>query len=206
MPAFRDLIGETFGRLTVEARGEKNRWGGYRWVCRCKCTNVITVDSNNLRRGLTTSCGCYRNDRVRETCGTHGQTNSTEYWSWSHMKRRCTDPSHPRYADWGGRGITVCDRWRDSFEVFLADMGPKPSLEHSIDRKDNGGNYEPGNCRWAIAKEQSRNTRRNHMLTYNGETRCVSEWSEATGINHQTIHERLKRGLSVADALGMPPS
>ena len=118
-----------------------------------------------------------------------------EYRSWRHMIQRCA--SHPAYQ---GRGITVCERWR-TYANFLADMGPRPSLDHSLDRVDNDGNYEPSNCRWASAKEQQRNTRSNRLLTFNGQTKCLMDWALSLGVKFNTLHERLRRGWSVERTL-----
>ncbi|HEY9737554.1 MAG TPA: hypothetical protein V6D06_14770 [Trichocoleus sp.] len=120
------------------------------------------------------------------------------------MKSRCHNPNNAAYDRYGGRGIVVCDRWRESFENFYADMGPRPSEQHSIDRINNDGNYEPGNCRWATDKQQSRNTRRNRLLTYNGETLFLDEWAERLSISKHTLQTRLWRGWSVEEAFETP--
>ncbi len=166
MPAFIDLTGSVFGRLTVLGMNGKNKRGNYRWLCECKCGNRITAESSNLRRQLTQSCGCYRNDRVREACQTHGETGSPEWIVWQQMKQRCLDPKSPCYARYGGRGITVCARWLESFGAFLADMGRRPTPQHTLDRIDNSRGYSPQNCRWATKTEQARNTRGNRLLTH----------------------------------------
>ena len=118
---------------------------------------------------------------------THGCTGTPTYRAWQDMIQRCYNPRRTRYPMYGGRGITVCQRWRESFEAFLKDMGTSPSPRHSIDRIDNNGNYEPGNLRWATAKEQSRNQRRNRVLTYQGETLCIAEWAERLGVAYATL-------------------
>jgi len=135
---------------------------------------------------------------------THGMTGSGEYNIWAHIVSRCENVNNHAYADYGGRGIRVCARWRCSFENFLADMGPRPSATHSIDRIDNDGHYEPGNCRWATALVQARNSRRNIFLTHNGVTRCVSEWAGVVGIGRRTLEERVRRGWSVQRVLEEP--
>ncbi len=126
-----------------------------------------------------------------------------EYRTWMAMRRRCHSPNDTYYADYGGRGITVCERW-NSFANFLADIGPKPSPKHTIDRIDNDGNYEPGNCRWATPAEQARNTRKNRILAYGGMTMCVSEWAERLSIRPNLIHDRLKLGWTTEAALTTP--
>lgn len=117
------------------------------------------------------------------------------------MRQRCTDPSASGYRYYGGRGITVCGRWRESFDAFLADMGPRPSPKHSIDRVNNNGNYEPGNCRWATAHEQHLNTSRKVIPALRGESLSVAEWAARIGISPSAIHRRLKLGQSVEQAL-----
>jgi len=126
----------------------------------------------------------------------------TEYNSWQAMRRRCYDRNHTRYSEWGGRGIVVCDRWRNSFPAFLEDMGKKPSRQHSIERRDNDEPYHRDNCFWATPKQQARNTRRNRILEFDGRSKSLIEWSEETGINRTTITQRLDScGWSVEKAL-----
>lgn len=123
---------------------------------------------------------------------------------WQAMKHRCYNPRATYYAEYGGRGIRVCQRWLDSFDAFLADMGPRPSLAHTVDRIDANGNYEPGNCRWATATEQARNTRSNRMLTWRGKTQSAASWASELGLPAGTIYDRLGLGWSVDEALGTP--
>lgn len=170
---------------------------GVKWLCRCDCGTEKRVYKYDLLRGKSKNCGCVKwakiADRNRHSA-THKKTNTPEFRAWVAMKSRCYDSNQEAFKNWGGRGITVCDRWRESFENFLEDMGPRPSPKHSIDRyPDNNGNYEPTNCRWATAKEQGRNRRDNHLVTFDGKTLTVVEWSEITGIPHRTLVERLKK-------------
>lgn len=134
----------------------------------------------------------------------HGMINSTEYVSWRGMIQRCEDENCPIYLYYGGRGIRVCDRWRHSFELFLSDVGRKPTRNLTLERIDNNKDYEPGNCRWATRKDQARNTRSNRLLTCNGETKTLAEWAERLGCCHGTIHYRLIRGWSVQSAVTTP--
>jgi hypothetical protein len=165
-PRTIDLSGKKFTRLIViEFAGyEKGRRAAL-WRCECECGEVVVVRATTLKNGETRSCGCLFIELNRESA-THGHAHanalSPEYVSWRSMRARCMYPSIRNFHRWGGRGITVCKRWQSSFENFLADMGPRPSPKHSIDRyPDPDGNYEPGNCRWATTKEQRKNQRRN---------------------------------------------
>jgi len=187
-PPVKDERGKVYNRLTVielaEIRGEA------RWLCRCECGNLTKVAGSDLRGGDTKSCGCLRASQG----GGHG---TTEYTTWKEMKRRCFNTRNSQYYLYGGRGITICDRWRKSFVNFLADMGPKPFPEASIDRyPDMNGPYSPENCRWATKMEQSQNSRKARMLTYNGETMCMRAWARRLGITHGTLRRRIKLGWS----------
>lgn len=193
--------GVTYGMLTVLSYSSKTR----KCICKCACGSVTEKWTSNVVSGKTLSCGCDRLNKIRSSCITHGLTHSTEYKSWTGIIDRCCNPKQRKYAMWGGRGITVCDEWRGSFEAFLRDMGPKPSPSHSIDRyPDNDGPYCAGNCRWATKKEQARNTRRNRYLTIGGETLTFSEWAERKGVDVRRIVERKDRGWSDWDALNKP--
>ena len=148
-----DLTDKVFGRLTVKSlSNQRTNQGGARWKCDCECGNPTVVAAGNLTSGAVRSCGCLAkeaqktNGKVNNT--THGKSGTSEYNIWHGMKQRCLNPKNKGFPNYGGRGITVCDRWINSFENFYEDMGPRPSLEHSIDRKENNGNYEPGNCHW----------------------------------------------------------
>lgn len=135
---------------------------------------------------------------------THGLSYTPEYRAWQQMRLRCTNPQHAAWADYGGRGITVCERWLTSPAAFLADMGPKPSPAHELDRIDNDGGYHPGNCRWVLRKQNDRNRRSNRHLEHQGERRTIAEWSERSGVPVDTLSYRLKAGWSVSAALTTP--
>jgi hypothetical protein len=186
MSEFIDLTGQRYGRLTVVSLSDVRTNNRIHWNCVCDCGSMATVRSNYLRNGSATSCGC----AWRESISTHGYTYTPTYTSWVKMLSRCKHDE--RYA---GRGISVCERWKD-FANFLNDMGDRPS-GMSIDRIDNNGNYEPTNCRWATRKEQSNNTRRVHLVTYDGETKTVSQWAECTGIKRETLYSRLRAGIPI---------
>lgn len=151
--------GQRFGRLVVLKDDPDRR---YYCLCRCDCGTVKSVRAGSLREGSIVSCGCRMRETGRENgrvMTTHGKTHTPEYRAWLQMRNRCYRPNHTGYKYWGGRGIVVCTRWKDSFEAFFADMGLKPSPKHSLDRINNDGNYEPNNCRWATPAEQVANRR-----------------------------------------------
>jgi len=166
----------------------------------CHCGNEFTNRLHSVKK-LGMGCGCKMHPK------THGYSRNKmpEYKTWIQMKQRCYNKNSDNYDLYGGRGITVCDRWLNSFETFLADMGHKPSKEYTIDRENVNGHYEPSNCKWATPKEQSRNKRNNVLLTYNGETLCVSEWCERLNINKHTVLSRInKQNWSIEKALSTP--
>lgn len=167
MPKQNDLTGERYGLLTVLSYSHRKDhigpsgkfWYQYIWSCRCDCGTEHLIDANNLRAGRSRSCGCRQGGYKHGDARTFRGVTSQEYSSWEAMNQRCSNMNSSAYSYYGGRGIIVCARWRDSFEAFLSDMGRKPSPSHSIDRVDNNGNYEPTNCRWADKTEQSINQR-----------------------------------------------
>lgn len=200
-----ELSGKRFGRLVVLQR-VGTAGNQPTWKCVCDCGGMKVVHGNNLRRGVTSSCGCLAREtaaergRIRMT--KHGGHRSPEYSHWQNMIQRCTNPTNPDFTDYGAVGVQVCERWRHDFDAFLFDMGARPSSQHSLDRyPDRIGNYEPGNVRWATKQEQSNNMRTNRRLTFNGKTQTVSEWARELGINRSTIFGRLSRGMAVAEAL-----
>lgn len=199
-----DMTGRRFGRLLVIAEAGRNKHRAVMWRCRCDCGAESIVRAQYLRSGHTTSCGCWK----REVPGTwtlkHGQSNSRLYKIWRNMVRRTTDPNFPDYPNYGGRGITVCQEWRESFEAFARDMGPTHRNDLTLDRIDNEGSYEPDNCRWATAIEQARNKRSNRLITFDGKTMPVSAWAEHTGISGPAIRYRLHNGWPVERALTVP--
>jgi len=173
----------------------------------CHCGNLFIASMEHVKSRHTNSCGCSPNHLVKHGhCFITDKGKSTpEYSAWLKIKCRCYNKKNKRYADYGGRGIKVCDRWLESFENFIEDMGFRPSSKHSLDRfPDVNGNYEPSNCRWATSKEQNRNRRDNHLLTFNNETYCINEWAEKLGINQSLIHKRLKLRWTVEKALTTP--
>lgn len=149
---FTDLAGQVFHELTVLSLARRSARGLNYWTCRCSCGNTKVVQQSHLRSGTTKGCGCQK--------GTHRLSHTSEYHIWQTMKARCGNPNNRKYKDYGERGIRVCDRWLKSFETFFRDIGAKPFPDHSIDRINNDGDYEPSNCRWASRTQQARNTRR----------------------------------------------
>lgn len=198
-----DLAGRVFGRLTVIERSGTHR-SFATWRCLCECGNETVVTSANLKAGISKSCGCLKNDKARARQLTHGMFDTREYACWRNMISRCTLPNADRKKRYFYRGITVCERWLHSFENFYADMGKRPSDKHSIDRKDNDGNYEPGNCRWAIKTKQTRNRSSNKMIEYKGETLPLAEWCDRLRLNYKTIFRRLSVGEDFASAVARP--
>lgn len=191
-----DLSGQRFGRLTVIARApnEPRRYDSC-WRCLCECGAPATVRGTHLKTGAIKSCGCLRGSKGAKKTGKRvawRHPNTLAYRSWRSMIDRCRNPKQAGYANYGGRGISVCARWA-RFENFLADMGDRPAGT-SIDRINNDGNYEPGNCRWATRTEQSRNRSFVRPITFRGETLTIAEWAEKTGVNPRTIRYRLNRG------------
>lgn len=181
MPAL-DLSAKRFGRLVVTKRAVDGMLPGgrryVRWHARCNCGSDTIVSAAHLRAGITKSCGCRRRDnRIAPHIkhGEGGRSKSAEYRAWIAMKNRCLNPNQDRFADYGGRGISVCVRWLKSFENFLSDMGRKPSPLHTLDRKDNNGDYKPSNCRWATPEQQRANQRRRLRLDQFTDQELVEE-------------------------------
>ena len=192
MSKFIDLTGRKFGELTVVRRVENHRSGQAMWLCACSCGGEHKVTSHNLTCGDVRTCGCLSRKLAAEKITRHGRHNTPAYNSWRGMKDRCTNPKHSAYARYGGRGITVCDRWLESFENFYADMGDRPE-GLTLDRIDNDGPYSPNNCRWASRKEQSWNSSAVRLLDREGDARSISSWAESCGVNIATMLWRLKK-------------
>lgn len=185
-----DLRGRFFGQLSVISRLANDRNGKAMWLCRCTCGVTKPIRGVTMLRGEARSCGCMKAAISAATSTTHGRSGTRVYRIWAAMKTRCGNPNVWHYEQYGARGILVCDRWQ-SFENFLADMGDPPTEKHTLDRKDNAKGYEPGNCRWASAKEQSANSRKPRVIEFGGCSMNISEWARHLGINQSSLHERL---------------
>lgn len=191
--------GKRFGLLTIiETRGRKA-------ICRCDCGKQCLQPLYALEMGHTISCGCYKKSNTAQRMTKHGGSRLSEYSSYRAARRRCTDPKDPSWHRYGGRGISMCERWIDSFEVFLADMGPKPSPNHTIERIDYNAPYEPNNCRWANRREQANNMRSNVHVTFRGEKMTVRKLAGLCSIPYITLRYRLlTSNWLVDDAITIP--
>lgn len=204
MGKFLDLTGLTFGRLRVLGVAGRDAANKITWNCVCECGNSKLGITQYLKNGMTDSCGCRRTEQRIEQSTSHGMRSTITYRSWSAMKTRCTNPNVESYKNYGGRGIKICERWND-FANFLADMGERPSLAHSLDRENTNGDYEPGNCRWATRVVQSNNSRANVRLKHDGMNLTLAEWSRITRIDMRTLSGRLANGWSPAEILTLKP-
>lgn len=196
-----DLTGKTFGQLTVIGFSHVADGRGY-WRVRCSCGVARTMADVNKNK----SCGCLRRRMLRDGLvrKTHGMNGTPTWLSWSQLRFRCINKKCKAYKHYGGRGITVCDRWMHSFENFLADMGEMPE-GHSIERIDVNGNYEPSNCKWIPRKEQMRNTRKTVWVTALGRQQTASEWARHVGLTVSNFLLRLENGWTPDDAVTVPP-
>jgi len=205
------LVNTKINYILILKEGEPHyTTGGHKHrtvVCLCDCGKIWQAQLGGILNGSVKSCGCYSRkiaaERAAKNNKTHGKTLTTEYYSWVALKKRCCNPQNKAYIYYGERGISICERWKNSFENFLLDMGNKPSPDHSLDRINVNGNYEPSNCRWATRKEQQRNKTNNVLFTYKGETKCIAEWSEITGLSFNLIQSRIN-GNWAEDIIFMP--
>ncbi len=197
-------VGKIYGRLTVVSFAGRNKNGNLLWDCRCACGNRKQVFGSNLLGGSNQSCGCYKKEILLLRNTTHGMAGTPEYLSWQGMRQRCNNRDNENWPSYGGRGIKICSRW-DDFAAFLEDMGLMSVSGSTIERKDNDGDYCPGNCIWASRKVQSRNKRNIPLVEYGGELKSVAEWAEKFSIHPETLRKRIQLGWPMVKALSAPP-
>ena len=195
------------GRLTQIGQGFRGENKRRVAVFQCSCGEKKVAVTEKVKSGKTVSCGCYHRESISKRSARHGYTKAggdrKEYSAWVNMIQRCCNERNERYPRYGGRGISVCERWIDSVENFISDMG-ECSEGMSIERINNNGNYEKDNCRWATDTEQARNRRTNRRITFSGESLCCAEWAERCGVNVDTLRDRFSAGWSVEKALTTP--
>jgi hypothetical protein len=213
MPIFKSFdltnIKPKGSRLTARRIVGKDKFNANIWECECDCGNIVNVRGYSIAKGRTRSCGCLQKDDARcRNSGAnslwyiHGLSEAPEYNSWFGMIDRCYNSDNHAYDRYGGRGIIVCKRWRNSFANFLTDMGKRPSSNHTVERKDNSGNYDPGNCIWATKKTQNRNRRDNVYFYHNGVGMCIAEIAECEGVKYDRLYYFLRtKDLPLTDAL-----
>ena len=188
-----DLTGNRYCKLVVIERAENTNRGEPRWKCKCDCGNITTVKGQNLKHGLVKSCGCLRSESNKSRTK-HGLSNDPLYIKWNSIKVRCYDPSCKSYKDYGGRGIKMCDEWKNSVDEFAKwaySSGYNEDL--TIERIDNNGDYCPENCRWVTKMEQAKNRRSNYKIAYNGKTQDLTDWCKDLGLDYKLIHNRIHK-------------
>ncbi len=202
MSKLKDLSGMKFGRYVVIGRSGSDSRGQATWRCKCECGSEKVVRGYAIQRGSAKSCGCLVIETSKAVHTTHGLTigNTKAYRAWVAMKTRCYNKNTRSYRDYGGRGITVCDRWINNFEQFLLDMGTPPA-GLTLDRIDYNGGYSRSNCRWASQYQQQNNKRNNVRITINGITKSRRQWAKDIGVHESTIGWRIKNGWSIQDAV-----
>lgn len=204
-----ELKGKRFGMLTLLYRVGKNRWGDPIFKFKCDCGNEKDILYGSVRRGKTVSCGCYnmtKNINISPTTKTHGEAGTPDYMIWASIKSRCYCETNKDYNNYGARGIKVCDRWKESYENFIKDMGHRQSFDYSIEREDVNGDYCPENCYWLLKSLQAKNRRNNTELEYKGKVKILQEWADEVGIKPSTISKRINNyGWSIEEALTINP-
>lgn len=205
-----DLTSVQVGRLMVIGPVARCPAGQVKWLCQCLCGKQTIVRAGELNGRKTASCGCLASERMARISRKHGMSSSSEFKIWSGIFARCDNPRCKEYPRYGGRGITVCDRWRrgeggkEAFTCFLEDMGPRPSLRHSVDRRDNDGNYDPGNCRWATNLEQQNNRSITKYLEFGDQRKPLTQWAREVGLPSDVVRDRLRKGYTVQRAITQP--
>jgi hypothetical protein len=197
MPKPYNLTNKRFGNLVVVSSSNSN--GKSPWICKCDCGNNIILDSNELVYVGKLNCGCLNKTKNINFNTTKNKISTTQA-TWYSMKERCYNKKNNTYKNYGGRGIKICDRWLESYDNFLKDMGEKP-INKSIERIDNNGNYEPSNCRWATVKEQANNRRNTLLYTYKNKSKSLSYWSDISGNSKNLMYYRLTHGWTIEDVI-----
>lgn len=215
---FADITGQKFGRLTAISHQGADKHRAALWLCRCDCGAEIITTGNSLRTGKAKSCGCAQREAASKTMSEvnasgkrvtdghliHGENKTRLHRIWCNMRRRCSDQKHDHYDRYGGRGIKVCDAWQSSYVAFRDWALANGYADHlTIERIDNDGNYEPGNCCWASQKEQVSNRRNSVLITLDGETKPLKEWCEERGINYKAAHAKYKKGVPPEEFLAL---
>lgn len=196
-PKFVNITGNRYERMLVI-----NYAGDRKWLCRCDCGAEKLAASSDLKRGFIKSCGCLSKENTSRIFSTHKKSKTPEYQIWFGMKKRCVNPKSKSYKDYGGRGITVCDKWL-KFEGFYEDMGERPSQKHSIERIDVNGNYELNNCKWATAIEQGNNRRKTIYVIFNGQRMTLANACRERNISYHTVYDRFVNGCSLEYAISV---
>lgn len=197
-----NLTGRKFEKWTVISKDRTEDKKAF-WLCRCECGIVRAVAAGNLMSGGSRSCGCSE-FKYNKRSLKHGMSRSKEYRAWRAIMNRCENPNVASYPHYGGRGISVCDKWRNSFEAFLEDVGLCPPDKSSIGRKDSNKNYEPGNVHWESIVEQNNNKSDTILITIGSETLCASRWAEKIGLNIRTMYARIYTGWDLVKAVTTP--
>jgi hypothetical protein len=201
---FVDIEGQRFNRLTVVSyAGRFNKQ--HAWNCLCDCGNETVVRGANLKNSSVQSCGCLRVDVSSVVHRKHGKSETAEFKIWLHILERCNPKYKEIHKNYAGRGISVCERWLNSFENFLLDMGTRPTPDHSIERKNNAGDYTPDNCKWATRIEQGNNKRNNRLIEWRGEVNTVAQWGRILGVDPKRLQLRLGYGWPI-DRVMMEPA
>lgn len=202
----KDIRGQRFGRWTVESYAGSNDYRQSTWRCVCSCpeANRKVVSINQLQVGKSKSCGCLYRETRRSSAMTHGGCYDPEYGCFMAMMKRCYDPNHESYPEYGAKGVIVQPSWFNNYPQFKKDMPPRPSDIHTVDRIDGAGNYTSDNTKWSTPTEQARNRRTNIYFTHNGETLCQAAWSEKLGWHPSKIKNRRRAGWSIERTLSTP--
>jgi len=187
-----DMTGKRFCRLLVISTAGKSKGGKIMWMCKCDCGEIKPIAGHHLRSGATKSCGCLDREKAIERFTTHGEAHKTREWqTWVNIRNRCYNKNNISYPNYGARGITVCDRWLESYENFLDDMGRCPG-GCTIDRIDNDKGYSPSNCKWSTRAEQMRNTRRNVWVEFKGKRMVQKDFANLIGAKQNSLQAYLK--------------